>query len=374
MYIHELIGDKFELLERAMKHPGLSPKRNPTIEQALKVVVGEVEKAAVETLIARIRPELADMYDMFEIENGSYEETEAEQRTDWESALDDKVEEIFQVYEQNLSADWLARNTIDTRLFEENAIDSLAKSGAREIVKQLCAISTDELKQGVKEKSPAQILSNASILTSDVELYLDQHKAPMTAEKEEAMAEEADQNIEAVIQKVRDHVGTGFDVTEVYSTFELALDDDDILAYGAGGRLGLSEDDVEIIRLFVLTHGDDTANVLTAMLDDTSTVKKPQRRKAADKVKEPEAAPAIAGDAARVLTIIKNHTAEQDAAMANALGFSRASYNNYLNGKSPFKPDEMQKEILRGKVLENLNAVYEALCIIDGVDIERTWE
>lgn len=376
MYLSDFIGDKGALLERAMSHPGLNPKRKPKIEDALKVTVSEVERTAMTSIADVLTPVLSDMYDMYEINNGEYEFSDREAREEWESGLDDKVEEIFEPYQMHLSADWLARNTIDTKLFEEGAIRKLAESAGREIVKQLSSVSVQELNQGVVTKTPAQVLANAGVLQTDVEVYLSQHLAAKNPEQEKEMSDQTTDSVDAVMQKMRAHLGTGFDVMAVYDDVELVFDEDDILANGAGARLGLNEDDVQTLKALEFTVGssspDDLPNHVMSLLDDTPEKgKKPAKAKAEAKSTEP---PAMGDEASDVLTLIIDHSAVGGTKLAENLGFSRATFNNYKTGKTPFKPDEVQKGVLRGQIVQDLNGLYKALCLVDGVDVDREFE
>lgn len=373
MYLSDFIGDKGELIERAMSHPALNPKRKPQLDQALKAVVSEVEQTAGRNLADIFDPQLRDAYDMYEINNGERDEADREALSDWESGLDDKVEEVFAPYQQHLSANWLANNTIDTRLYEENAIRKLAESAGREIVKQLSSVSVQEQNQGIVMKTPAQILSNAGITQADVEIYLEQHlQAASSPQQEQAVAEEIDNDVQTVMQKMREHLGTGFDMMQVYGDVEQLFDDDSIIANGSGARLGLNENDVQTIQnMQFLYDPSDLPNIVMAMLDDTAEKKGKRTPKAKA---EPAGPPAMGDEATDVLSLIVDHSGVGGTKLAENLGFSRATFNNYKTGKTPFKPDEVQKEILRGQVLQDLNGLYKALCLIDGVGVDRVFE
>jgi len=377
MYLQDFIADKGELLESAMKHPALSPKRKPTIDQALKAVVSEIEQSAAKNVAAILIPQLNDMYEMYVMLNGEHDDCpDQPTRDDYESALDDEVESIFDPFQKHLSANWLATNTIDTRLYEEGTIEKLALSAGREVVKQLSSVTVQEQNQGIASKTPAQILANAGIVQTDVQLYLDQHLAPKEAGDAEMSTDETDDAIKGVIEKMRAHIGTGFDMIEVYSDVELALDDDEILANGAGARLGLDETDVGHLQTLTFLHdASDVPNVIMAMLDDTPDKTKPAKaeRKAKDPV-VPKQPPAMGEEAAEVLDLIVSHSAVNDTAMAAAIGVSRATFNNYKARKTEFKPDEMQKTILRDQIVKDLNGLYRAMCLIDDVAVDREFE
>ena len=62
MYIQDIIGDKAPLLEAAMRHPGLAPKRKPTIEVAMKCVISEVERVCMTSVAKDYTEKLNDVY------------------------------------------------------------------------------------------------------------------------------------------------------------------------------------------------------------------------------------------------------------------------------------------------------------------------
>lgn len=358
MYIEELIGDKGELIEKAMKHPAMSPKRNPSLEQAMKAVMSEVEKTAQSSMANMVLPLFTDMYDMYTLTNGEYEDASAGgdiAPDEYSEGLDNALENLLEPFTQYLSADWMARNTIDTRLWEENAIDKLAASLGREVFKQISY-----------GKTPAQVLSSAGIMSSDVEIILEQHLTS-NPKKEKAMAEATAASAEDIAAKIKAHIGVEYDRMEVYGDLELLVDDDEILAGGAGKRLGLNESDVEAVQMIVLEYGENTVDHLNELLENAKA-EKPKRtaKPKADKA----AAPAPKGDGVdpNVLVLMKTHGSTQDTKMSSTLGVSRATYNNWLNGKNVFSPDADQFSALRDELVVNINGLLEALALLDGTE------
>lgn len=367
MLIQELLGEKGDIIERAMANPGLAPKRKPTIEQAMKAVAAEVEFAASQNVEKSVLPIIQDMYDTYTLMNGEYEDvgvpadgsdvdedTQKAEREEYASGLDDAFELCLEQYEPMLSANWLGTNTIDTRLWEPNAVVTMARSVAKEVFKSLSY-----------QKTPAQVLSNAGIVQADVEIYLEQHLT-QTPEKDKAVAEASDTTLDDVVTKIRAQIGADFDQMEVYSDIELALDDDEILANGAGKRLGLDDDDVQQLQMAALEFGDDTADEIMTRLA-AAPVEKPKReRKPKDTT--PASAPKEGAVDADVLILMKNHGSTQDTKMSAALGVSRATYNNWLNKKNPFNPDGDQYTALRDELVGNINGLLEALAKLDGTE------
>ncbi len=365
MYLQDLIGGKEEVILAAMQNPGLAPKRRPNIEQALKAVAGEVEYRVKQCVTKDVLPKIQDAYDMYVLMNGEYEDVgevegqEADEdfvkasQDEYTSGLDDEVEKLLEPLEAHLSADWLGRNTIDTRLWEEGAISRLAESVGKEVFKQLSY-----------GKTPAQILSNAGIVATDVEIYFEQH---MNQTQEKPMSNGDDDTLAAIAAKIKHRVGEGFDVSEVYADIELVCEDDEILAGGALARLGLEQADYDAIQMATLDHGDDTAEHLYNLVN-AAAVEKVKAAKPAKPKKE--ATPAKVENAvdARVLQLLKDHSAVKDTDMSARLGVSRATYNNWLNAKNAFVPDGDQYTTLRDQIVEDVNGLLEALSVLDGTE------
>lgn len=375
MYIQEMIGDKADIIEQAMANPGLAPKRKPTIEQAMKAVASQVEFAAMQNVQQKVLPIIQDMYDMYVLMNGEYEdvgmpENGSEEpdedfvnasRTEYSAGLDDELEKVLEPFEQLLSADWLGRNTIDTRLWEENAIVKLSQSVAKEVFKQLSY-----------QKTPAQVLSNAGIVQADVEIFFEQHLAQAETPKgKQAMSDATATSAEDLAAKIKAHVGNDFDQMAVYDDLSLACDDDEILANGAGKRLGLDEDDVQALQMVVLEHGDETADHMIELIGNASSGEKATKPKAERKPAAPKtqtAAPAEGAVDPKVLVLMKNHGSTKDTEMSATLGVSRATYNNWLNGKNAFAPDGDQYSAVRDELVRNINGLLEALALLDGTE------
>ncbi len=361
MYITELIGDKGDIIEQAMKNPGLAPKRKPTIDQAMKAVASQVEFAAMQNVQQKVLPVLQDVYDMYTLTNGEYEDTGpgADMSSEeYASGLDDAVEAALEPYEPWLSADWLGRNTIDTQLWEKDAIVKLSQSVAKEVFKQLSY-----------QKTPAQVLSNAGIVQADVEIYFEQHLAHAETPKgKQDMADATATSAEDLAAKIKAQVGNDFDQMAVYDDLALALDDDEILANGAGKRLGIDEDEVQALQLIALEYGDETADHMIELIGNADSGEKPKAERKPRAPRTPPSDPATTDGAIdpKVLTLMKSHGATKDTDMSASLGVSRATYNNWLNGKNAFVPDGDQYGVLREELVRNVNGLLEALALLDG--------
>jgi len=364
MYLQDLIGGKEEVILAAMQNPGLAPKRRPNIEQALKAVAGEVEYRVKQCVAKDVLPKIQDAYDMYVLMNGEFEDVgevegqDADEdfikssQDEYGAGLDDEVEKLLEPLEQHLSADWLGRNTIDTQLWNEGAIERLAESVGKEVFKQLSY-----------GKSPSQVLSNAGIVATDVDIYFEQH---LNQTQEKPMSN-GDDTLATIAAKIKQRVGEGFDVSEVYADIELVCEDDEILAGGALARLGLEQSDYEAVQMATLDYGDDTAETLYNLVNEATLEKKAAKPAKPKKDAVPAAKVDNAIDA-QVLQLLKEHSAVKDTDMSARLGVSRATYNNWLNAKNAFVPDADQFTILRDQIVENVNGLLEALSILDGTE------
>ncbi len=358
--LEDLIPDRDALLLNAMKHPGLHPKRNPDLEQAMKVVANEIEGVVVLAMIDRVQPVVQEVLDNYTLFNGDYADVEGTpEASDYESGLDDMFEECLEPYEKYLSADWLATHTIDSRLWDEDAVVKLSKSVGLEVFKQMSY-----------GKSPSKVLSSAGFLGAEIEVYLTQHLAAKSQEQAEKMAKRDEQSIEDVVAVIREHIGNQFDFLDVYSNLELAIEEDDeILANGAGARLGLEDVDVKTLQLLQFEGHADAAQVVLDMVTADAPEKKKKTR--AKKPRDDKGARQDVDGALnpKVLEMIKEHSAVKDTVVAQKLGVSRATYGNWGKGKVTFVPTNEQTAMLREQVVADVNGLLEALSLIDGTPL-----
>lgn len=368
MYLSDLMT-KEQVIAEAMRHPAMKIKPRakslPDIDTALKATVNAIEYIAINTMADRMRPVIQDILDTQIIIDGEHDESDAP--GEWEAAVDDKVEEALAEYVPILSADWLGKNTIDCRLHEERGVDKFCMSFGREIYKCLAHDT-----QTGKAKTPVQIMSNAGVMQPDVEAALSQH-LNISKEEKETMANEQDNELVGVIEKIAAHVGKDYDILNVYNDLDLASDDDDLLAAGAAPRLGLDESDIVVLQTARLEHEDNTADMLADMLQQQfSGGKKPKADKKKEAKKEPKAKAAsedVEGAIpADVFVTLKDFGGAKDADFAAGMGVSRATYNNWVNGKNACEPTSDQYNFLRGELVERINKLLESLAVLDGSD------
>jgi hypothetical protein len=379
------IIDTSPIIEAALEHKLMRVTRakQPNIDTMLKVAANTVEDFVKTHVAGEVQAKVQDAYDTMVLIDGEY--AEAEDKDSWSSALDDKIEEAIEEYVPVLSADWLGRETIDTQLYKEGMIEKFCASLAKEYYKQI-----------TWDKSPAQVLSSAGIMRAELEAALETH-LKTNSKGDTPMSEDA---IDTVIAKIAEHVGADYDQLTIYDDFDQVTDDDDNLALGAAERLGLDEDDVETLRGERLVHGDEVMDTLTKKLEahfgenidgsakpakkggkKAPAKKEAAPKKAASKKKE-KPAPVASEDAedeaalaesdelegtvnAEVLQTIKKCGAI-DTDMAKGLGVSRATYNNWANGKTEFEMTAEQQLFVRNEIVERITSLLNALATVDG--------
>lgn len=386
VHISALI-DTDSTLDEAFRNPALriKPKsaKRPTIDQAVKAVVQEVELAVIEHIVGELKPVIEEAYETHILVNG--ERDEAEVVEEWEEMVDELAEEAIQQYVDVLSQDWLGRNTIGTAFHLDDGITKFCNSLGREYFKQ---ITYDKETGG--SKSPVKILSSAGITKDQIEARLAIHNNP-TKEETKAMEEQQNNELDGVLTKIAAHVGKDHDLNEVYNDIDLASDDDEILGEGAAARLGIEIEDLNVLQTERLLNGPDAVQAMCDRIVElsaggakatkvkTTKAKKAPEPKAVKAPKAPKAPEIVDNDPLGIsdetgavitpetLTTIKD-CGGKDAELALGIGVSRATYNNYVNGRSEFKPTVEQHNFLRQEVVDKLNLLHVALAALDGSD------
>lgn len=392
------IIDTSGVIEAALEHKLMTitsrTKNLPNIDTFMKVIGNTIEDMVATHIAGEVMDKVTPMFEEYEMLNGPRET--AASPDEWDSGLDDALENSIEEYMPALSADWLGRNTIGTMLHEEGAIQKFCDSLGKEYFKQITW-------EG--QKSPAKVMSSAGITKAEAEEALANHLENANQKGETTMAED-NATLDAVIAKIAAHVGKDYDQLTIYDDFDQASDDDDILAQGAGARLGLDPADIEVLQGERMMHGSETPDVLTKALEahfgetvegtpakkgkaaakpkktsastakaqagDTATpsAAKPKKstKKAAPVDDSEDAAAAAEGEGvvdAEVLQTLKKCGAV-DTEMSAGMGVSRATYNNWANGKTEFTLNEKQLDFLRTEIVSRVTMLLEALAKVDG--------
>lgn len=378
MRLDELVPNKATLLDKAFAHPVMKIKPRaanpyPSMDDALKATINAIEYSVIETVAEEIKPALEDVLLNRTIMDGDYDD--AEDKDAWESATDDLVEAAIEKYVPICSQDWLGNHTIGCGLHLKDGVQKFATSLGREVYKQLTY---------ALEKSPAKIMSAAGVVQKDVEARLTLHNQT----KEKPMSDDTE-SLDAVIAKIAEYVGKDYDILTVYDDLDFASDDDDNLAFGAAARLGIEPEEIEVLRDVRLMQGDDTAQHLSDLLEaaakgtgkkkaaakpkaekPAAAPKAPAKPKAAAKPAKGEATGAVSAD---TLQKMKEACVFKDADVAQRLGVSRATFNNWVNGKTAADLNANQTTELRDEIVTRANLLLEALAELDGTEAQMVF-
>ena len=359
IYIETYIpGGPDALMAEVLAAPIFAPGKGADLTIFQAKLAQQLKKTFVQTCAKHVYTDLMDEVCGFEVKTQRYEDIPEEQahaRGDYESAVDDLVEKALEPYDDALSADWLGKHTIDTKLWLDPDIAetrpetwALAERAAKEMYKQI-----------THEKSAAQVFASAGLIDSKVRAAFD---ARLSIENEEQGTDMTDKPKEytAVIAKMHDRLGKDFDIMSVFSDVEQAMyDTDATIKASAQDRIGLLDDDCDALFMVALSVEDPVQTVI----DDLQAYK-PARKRAAKKPKDEQPA----GDGMGGVLAALKHCGVGDTAMANDLGVSRSTYTNYIKGKTPFVPDVEQAPLLREALVERANMMLEALAQLDGTE------
>jgi hypothetical protein len=390
-YLSEIAGSVDEIFNDAADDPKIAPKRKPTLDAVTMACVRVVEKRSVAGAAALVRDDLQEAYDMYTITFGDRPEVgpdeSAEARDAWDEKLDELVEGQFQPYADILSNDWMAVHTIDTRLHEEGAVDKLAEAFGKEVYKQLCWQAGEGPTAG-KLKSPMQILSSAGIMQSAIIGRFGDRIVQEQQDVADKVQDVLDGNAEPygtvaqlddVLNKIFHHVGIDAisDEDTLMAELELVCDSDDILAQGAGSRLGLTADEVVPLQMLSLDQGSEAPATVYAMLSARAALPPMPAPPPAPASTAPAPIPPSPGQGAKpatnsdaipseVFALLDEHGGVAGSKMAEDLGVSRATYNNYVKGKTQLKASPEQRETLRAQLVADVNGLRAALSLLDG--------
>lgn len=380
-HLTEICGPSADVFTDAAQDVKIAPKKKPTLEAVLTAIVKAVERRAVAGAAALIRDDLEECYEMHVLMRGDHEAAAAQGDDPleaWETALDEAVETLISPYKDVLSNDWLGRETIDTRLWEEGALDTFATSFGKEVFKQLCWQDGKPEEGGGKPKTPAKILASAGITTSAVlGQFGDRISKAEGGNRDDGSAATAAQpqaeptELDTVLDTIFERVGADFDIEGIQEELTLVFDDDDLLAKGAAQRLGIEDEgDINTLQLLGLNEGDGAAKAvidgLLARKTGAAAAPAAPKRGAGRK----PAAETPAGDPipTEVLALLAAHGGTPNAQMAEKVGVSRATYANYATGKTQLVPTDDQRAALRSEVVAHVNGLLQALAQIDGAE------
>jgi len=416
--LEQLTGGPVAVLGGMLDHPEIKDKRNVNVIGAMATARKVAQKYAVQMAMAYVQQPLQEALWNYVTEYGV--RPEGRDGDDWDSALDDRVETIFEPYNGALTADWLARHTIDSRLHEDEAVIHKSIEFGKEVYRVLLHNAGNyDHETGVH--TPVDILDVIGLTRADIQTALDERSLPSEEEELKAM----NTSVFHVVNRIKAAVGMPNNLRD---ELDLASDNDDILAQAAAGRLGMYLTDIGVLRAFRSQYGAEAAiNALVGYfpaapynLEPEDTVpnsvpapaaEEPSAATAAEEA-DPYAAFADPAPSAPVvatatpapsatadspaparrsrrkaeepvtvnagefspeltrwaLAQIKQHSSAKDDALASVLGLSRGTLNNIVNGKNQRKLDPGERQKLADMVDEHLNALQQVSDYLRGVE------
>lgn len=398
--VEGLSGGKPGVLSQLVNDPEFLAQRFHGIGNTSERAAVIAQQIVRGRLFDTIKPELQTRFDAFVGMNGPRPVEPSLAQDEWDSALDDDVAATFEPYSAVLSADWLGEKTVDTRLYSPGELDKLCAGFAKEAWRQLT----------YQKNTTAKILSAVGIVQEDIAAFLKElQPAAPTTELEPDMA------MNAVLNKIMLFVGNN---EQGKQDLGIVMNDamDEFIVAQANLRLGIDMDDVETLRMAgmaghtlawmqeaigtgeLLDEADSAdagpANVPGGVMSlapgtvpgapaTGSPLAAMPGALVASGVPGVEASPLPAARPGRkprakasgpvagqvssdTLTAFKNHANIKDQDAADALGVSRATYNNFVAGKTTFTPTDAQRTALRTIVTGHVNGLLEALTMLDG--------
>ena len=200
-------------------------------EGAASALVEIAKRTALNEVSAFILPDIQDFYDKYIATNGERPlVNDLPTYGDWEEGLDDGCLALFEPYANLLSSSWLNFISSDCALWQEGEPEKLANSFAAEVWKQLTWGRTNN-----------QILSGVGVVHDDLTAYgfMPTEPAPPPQPEYTPMA------VNAILNRI---MLTMPDPDQLADDLDFASDTDDALALGAAQRLGISMQDVAVLR------------------------------------------------------------------------------------------------------------------------------
>lgn len=368
-----LTGGKDSILEGVQTHPAFR-RCNGNATKALAAAAAYVEETCVFNVADAIHTALVDAYETHVAIYGPAEDITDATGDEWHGAVDDAMEEALSPWASILSADWLGRKTVDTRVHEEDALDDLARSAGAEAFKQIAG-----------GRKPGQLLAALDVLKADMEALLAVPRAALDPDEVRV------KTIGVLHRILTSATGAGvtLDPLDVYDELDSITDPDDALADGAAQRLRASGADKETLRDYRALHPVGALDTLTEMfaeLQENPSAYEAELNalKDADGDAEKSSAPpppppppsaaatatatatAHEGLPPEVLSRLKQYANVKDKDVAEKLGMSRATFNNKVNGKGDPITDPGHIATIREILSEYADGLAHAVRLLDG--------
>lgn len=246
-------GGRDELLARLQRNTIWTARpANARIPDVAADILVSIASTIANPLIAdMIRPVIQDVLDMYLMVNG--DRPLDDQAGDWDEGLDDQLQEAFEPYTKYLSQSWLGQYTIDCQLYKAGEVDEMSTRFAREVWNGLTF-----------GRSERQICAGLGIVTEDLDAVCELPAG--TTQPEPEKVETSPMAINAVLNLI---ILSSPSPDTLAEDLDMASDTDDGLALGAAQRLGISMDDVNIMRECRARDGKVVDNWQKAITDGT---------------------------------------------------------------------------------------------------------
>lgn len=359
-----LCGDTGETLVAIMTHPLSKADAKPDVLN--KIAIQVIRERVVLAVGEVFGSELQECLDEYVMLYGPVPPDGAE-AGEWELGLDKEVDQRLSPYINVLSSEWLAENTTGRELHAESAVARYA-----------CSVGEGVYSFLTDKKKPGQIVAAAGLTPDRIQAAIAARDGITAAGS--SLGDDYPGLDEALSAIWAHQQATDWrEAADIAGQLKLACE-------GGGLEALLPDHDPveaaefqESLEGFGALNGDDATLLLMTRLQELSEAPEstaepvvaavPGTRRRTSKAGS--AKPVLEGTVdPRALALLKDHGNVNDNVMGAELGVSRATFNNYVNGKTAFVPSAEQRTIVRNIVWAHLQGLAEAMSLLDGVTYE----
>jgi hypothetical protein len=423
--VSAICGGPTAVLDAIRDEIAMTPGR-PDVRYLMTIGERIVKAKLSEYAYNAIYPRIEAVYTMYALMNGPYPQQHEKsdraflraQADEWSSGLDDQIEKLFDEYNGIVSADFIGEVCAGNRLWEPDAITTLAGAFAKDAVR----IATWHAgKDHGGPKTPAQLMAAVGLVENDFRDFANTRIEPTEQEMEIHQMNSLADAISRIhtVTSMMGLVGAA-----LKAQLDNASDDDDGLAHGWVKAIGGDPGDVPALRTARKQMGLDG---LCTMIENGSygivsqefnpvgatvpslpppppppvaapaaqavdlsmfglpslplatpantaqaVVEKPinEPERAPPKKRGPKNASAENPQAMppRMLVIARDFTGLNSQQLGELFGCARQSYENYAKGKGVLVPTPEQRAQFRGMLEQHITNLREALHMLDQVD------
>ena len=345
-----LCGSVEEALSRALQAPSVAKER--TTDDLAKALVVEIKTNMVEGVSALLQGPLSDAFENHRCFEG--ERAESEAPGDWDAALAAAFEEVLEPHLDLFSAEWLSKAVHSAEVRDEIGVANLLLSAGLEVFKTAAG----------KRGGEAKFLSALGIAQTQLSAALSTLPEP-AAKGPKLRVVKGGKGVEVVkdapgIEALFDLYKSTEGAVE-YNTLAWVLrgsesEAEAVLAPILGLRARAAAESIR--HHFSKSTQADTAQEALGLVDSKSGEWTLRASGYSDI--SPATTPAVqevktrggAGDPRMLeaLLLLRETCAIKDEALAEGLGVSRQTVDNYLKCKTKFKPSEVHVQWLRDVV------------------------